>query len=917
MWVLESLDAESAAGAKLGQALSLGKRPKAPWEDVAAATAAVAGQQPPQGMPVVASVPRIFGQLRNVEYGWAVELEGVSYPLLLERLARDRKLANELAPLLAHVKLTVLRRRMWVTWKLGAWRHKQLKEAEARREAQAARVEAAVVWAQARRRWRRQAQCWPLRKHILKSQRDLKNLKVVDVAGIDELRVKAMQPVVSEEGFRAIQEAMPVLISQGAKFRRQQHAKEQKELKEMEVKAVLNDPETQSLRLRLKWDAGQTERFAHWRVTVQNAVGIEEVKEYLEECIADAIGRKEGAEQMRPPHTRVLLDGVLGTGKRTAAELISRLGKILQWVAEDCTAELAPGHGGQGVFAYSKKDDGDNVPQSQQTRVNMLEVFMDPMRAIDPPPLAGGNTHAFSGDFEADDGASHVTEVPYDSLDPEADPPLEVDPSFVYFVKVPTVTDRNKPTDEKQGVVLQKIEHHGSVCILAGAPEDLDYFTKLRCFRVTSPKRLALPALGKYEIACISVKLVQRDGLRLHKSSDPHTLLSSGPPKIPMLHRSTTTERSQHRAKMRLERDVLVMEFIVSQRFDDTEIKTRNAWLGTDMLTLAKSKRNQRLVRQEKATVQEIMAQDCTIDHHCALYAASALSSAQRMHLTPVDFDVKMLTKEEKQKRRNKVLADIRSMVGWGSAGPAAQGDGQLELTPKAFFSQARKILEGLERQREQDQSAGEKVQDWNLVITGDAGTGKLAFATLFQQFLRAFGALETDTFLEKAVHEMKLGGSGKSSTAVTKVFQDAAPGMVFIKGAGAFLGHEQDGVAKEDAAGKEAMATLKKELAANFSTVVVCMSDTKEAMSRLLRSDRGLDQRFGWRVHVPAFSATDCALVVQRDARMSPGGKILLEPGLLEALAKHIKANYEGVQNARLAVQLTKAAKVRGIPIQ
>jgi hypothetical protein len=511
----------------------------------------------------------------------------------------------------------------------------------------------------------------------------------------------------------------------------------------------------------------------------------------------------------------------------------------------------------------------------------------------------------------ADDDSSHVTEVPYDLLDPAADPPLEVDPLFVYFVKVPTVTDKNKPTDEKQGAVLQKIEHHGSVCILAGSPEDLDYFTKLRVMRVTSPKRLLLPPLGKHELACISVKLVQRDGLRLHKSSDPQKLLPSAPPMIPMLHRSTTTERTKHKAEMRMERDVLVMEFIVSQRFEDTEITTRNAWLGTDMLTLAKSKRNQRLVRQEKATVQKIMGQDRSIDHHCALYAASALSSAQRMYLTPVDFDVKMLTKEEKDKRRNKVFADIHSMVGWGSADPADKGDGQLELTPKAFFSQARKILEGLERQRELDQGAGESIQDWNLVVTGDGGTGKLAFATLFQQFLRAFGALESDTFLEKAVHEMKLGGSGKSSAAVSKVFDDAAPGMIFVKGAGAFLA-EQDGVAKEDAAGKEAMTTLKKELAAKFGMVVVCMSDTKESMGRLLRSDRGLDQRFGWRVHIPTFSPMDCALVVQRDARMSPGGEILLERGLLEGLAKHIKANYEGVQNARLAVQLTKAAKLK-----
>jgi hypothetical protein len=100
------------------------------------------------------------------------------------------------------------------------------------------------------------------------------------------------------------------------------------------------------------------------------------------------------------------------------------------------------------------------------------------------------------------------------------------------------------------------------------------------------------------------------------------------------------------------------------------------------------------------------MAEHHMIDEHSALYAASALSSAQRMQLTPAgdpppqsvgyisvhlprvdrrrtfltpflnlpaDFDVKVLSKEERQKCRNKVLDDISSMVGWGSDDPGGQ----------------------------------------------------------------------------------------------------------------------------------------------------------------------------------------------------------------------------------------------------
>jgi hypothetical protein len=71
--------------------------------------------------------------------------------------------------------------------------------------------------------------------------------------------------------------------------------------------------------------------------------------------------------------------------------------------------------------------------------------------------------------------------------------------------------------------------------------------------------------------------------------------------------------------------------------------------------------------------VQSIRKKHKNIDEHSALYAASALSSTQRMQLTPADFDVKVLSKEERQKRRNKVIEDIEAMVGWGGMDSNAQ----------------------------------------------------------------------------------------------------------------------------------------------------------------------------------------------------------------------------------------------------
>jgi thiol-disulfide isomerase/thioredoxin len=588
MWILETIDAGSASGATLGEDLALGKRPAAP--DTAGSAAAAA-------KTAVVSVPRMFGQLRNVEYGWAVEVEGVAHQELVEKLARDRRLAAIIAPLLSHVQLAVMRRRFWVAWKMEARLHTEMKEAEIRRRLLAEKQRGAATSLEDWWRKSRQMRLWPLRKALLQTQHDFKTLEVVDAKEIDKLRRQAMAPNATGSMLGKLKKAMAVLVSQAAESRRQQHAMEQVEQKDQEVSLVLQQPETHSLALRLEWNEVRKERYAHWKTAVQNAVGIDEVKEYLDECLADALGRKEAAESIRPQHTRVLLSGVLGTGKRTAAELIALLGKILGWLSDNCKSELAPGHGGQGVFAFKQIPPAHSkatvgLPSSDGTEQSANQVFLNPLEAIEPPRLSAATCSSSGADSEADSRISHVTEVPLGLLDPAADPPLEVKARYVYYVKVPKIDDKTMPKDEKEGVVLQEIEHQGSVCILAGASEDLDHFTKLRVMRVTSPKRLLLPALGQHELAAISVKLVQRDGLRLHKSSSPQKLMQSTDAleMPPSLERSATLER----AKTRMERDISVMEFIVSQRFDETEIIARNAWLGTDMLVLAKSQRNKR-----------------------------------------------------------------------------------------------------------------------------------------------------------------------------------------------------------------------------------------------------------------------------------------------------------------------------------
>jgi hypothetical protein len=93
----------------------------------------------------------------------------------------------------------------------------------------------------------------------------------------------------------------------------------------------------------------------------------------------------------------------------------------------------------------------------------------------------------------------------------------------------------------------------------------------------------------------------------------------------------------------------------------------------------------------------------------------------KRLLLTPGDFDVKILSPEEKKTRRTAVLKKIEGMIAWGSAD--SKDEGKTEINPKKFFQKAKVLLEGAEKQRDLNQNDTEQ-QDWNLVLTGDAGTG-------------------------------------------------------------------------------------------------------------------------------------------------------------------------------------------------
>ena len=131
-----------------------------------------------------------------------------------------------------------------------------------------------------------------------------------------------------------------------------------------------------------------------------------------------------------------------------------------------------------------------------------------------------------------------------------------------------------------------------------------------------------------------------------------------------------------------------------------------------------------------------------------------------------------MESEEERLARRAAIEKELTGMVGWGSV----ETDG----SPKQFLHHARRAMLQFERDQARDDGTATQ-QSWNMVVTGNPGVGKTLFSKLVARFLRAYGVLEKDTFIEVNGLELRGETVGETGPKVQKLFADAAGGAIFI----------------------------------------------------------------------------------------------------------------------------------------
>ena len=130
-----------------------------------------------------------------------------------------------------------------------------------------------------------------------------------------------------------------------------------------------------------------------------------------------------------------------------------------------------------------------------------------------------------------------------------------------------------------------------------------------------------------------------------------------------------------------------------------------------------------------------------------------------------------------------------------------------------------------------------------NMIFSGNPGTGKTSVARVLSKILKEIGVLKKGHMIEVTRTDLVGQYVGQTAPKTLEKIKEAYGGILFIDGGG------------ENDFGREALATIIKEMEDNRDKLVIIMAGYTKEMQELMELNPGLKSRIKFLIEFPDYN--------------------------------------------------------------
>lgn len=162
---------------------------------------------------------------------------------------------------------------------------------------------------------------------------------------------------------------------------------------------------------------------------------------------------------------------------------------------------------------------------------------------------------------------------------------------------------------------------------------------------------------------------------------------------------------------------------------------------------------------------------------------------------------------------------------------------------------------------------AEEGLTTFNIVLTGNPGTGKSSVARTFGRIFKALGVTSTERVTEKVPKDLISRYVNDSDKLMDAAINEAMGGVLFIDEAYDLNPMDEAGQST-GSEGKKAVLTLMTRMENEAGKFVVILAGYPKEMADFMSSNKGLRRRFSHFIHIEDYTAEELLEIYERAAR-------------------------------------------------